>query len=396
MISLLVLLTAAAGDLTFAVMRRRWNMNAVRIPVSVATWQCDGQAYLDRVAALVRRANDADLVAILAACELARCGATNATDLPAASTIAFWRVWAAFFRDNPRLVFSVFEEPSARNVPGATAGRRTAADWQRAVGIQEIVDAIRAAGAPQIVSLPAFHDELGFQMFEPAHRPRDPNVIYEIHPLFDFPHTQFAWDAAFGRLARDVPVYAGVWGLTLTENRPGCTNLPAEPSRVIDILFNGLSLFDLRLVSWTAASFEPGSLISDAADFSPTTLDSPWTCGVRLNPQPGMGEGLILWLTGDPTGFGVLRALAIGNAAGGPAGPVAPGEIIAIYAEQLGPENPALASFDASGRLPVSLGDTQIYFDGVAAPIFFSGAFQINVQVPHFVAGARTTTIQAV
>src|SRR5687768_16008017 len=36
---------AAMNDLTFGVVRQRWNMNAVRLPVSVAAWQRDGSRY---------------------------------------------------------------------------------------------------------------------------------------------------------------------------------------------------------------------------------------------------------------------------------------------------------------------------------------------------------------
>src|SRR5947209_6256367 len=42
---------------TFRVIQQRWNMNAVRIPVPIATWRRDGQPYLDRLLATVTTAN---------------------------------------------------------------------------------------------------------------------------------------------------------------------------------------------------------------------------------------------------------------------------------------------------------------------------------------------------
>src|SRR5438046_5319681 len=51
---------------TFVLLRQRWNANAVRLPVAGSIWRRDGQAYLDKVAAIVKLANDAGLVAVLA------------------------------------------------------------------------------------------------------------------------------------------------------------------------------------------------------------------------------------------------------------------------------------------------------------------------------------------
>src|SRR5690242_5083561 len=42
---------------TFRVIQQRWNMNAVRLPVSPWLWKQNGAAYLDRVAAAVAAAN---------------------------------------------------------------------------------------------------------------------------------------------------------------------------------------------------------------------------------------------------------------------------------------------------------------------------------------------------
>jgi uncharacterized protein (TIGR03437 family) len=108
-----------------------------------------------------------------------------------------------------------------------------------------------------------------------------------------------------------------------------------------------------------------------------------------------MGELLALWTTGDPTGFGVLRADQIASSAGGPAGPVAPGQLLSIYAEQLGPLPGTAAGLDAAGRIPLNLAGTQVFFDGEAAPVLYTGSSQINVQVPYSVLGKSRVTIRA-
>jgi uncharacterized protein (TIGR03437 family) len=52
--------------------------------------------------------------------------------------------------------------------------------------------------------------------------------------------------------------------------------------------------------------------------------------------------------------------------------------------------------FDASGRVATTLSETQVFFDGTAAPLLYVNAFQVNVQVPYEVAGRKTTAVQLV
>ena len=398
---------AAMTYATFGVIRLRWNMNTVRLPVSVRAWRRDGAAYLDRVAAIVRLANDAELAVVLVACEDARSGSAASNGLPSADTLAFWRVWTERFKDNPRVIFSLFNQPSARAVPSAATATRTAADWtfwlnggvanggQRAVGMQELVDAIRSTGAQQLIAVSGFHDTLGFSGLTPDNLLRGVNILYERHPYYDFGLGNTERENTFGFLASRVPLYAGEWGLRLDQSGPGCADLPPDPQRVTTILFDTVVYFAVRGISWTAASFQAGSLVADFDDYLPTTLDRPWTCGAVANPRSGMGEIVTLSTTGDTFGFGALRTEQIANSAGGPASPVAPGELVTIYAEQLGPAIGVLADFGPGGRLPVNLGDTEVWFDGVPAPILYAGAFQLNVQAPYNLQPGKTTSLQA-
>jgi uncharacterized protein (TIGR03437 family) len=103
---------------------------------------------------------------------------------------------------------------------------------------------------------------------------------------------------------------------------------------------------------------------------------------------------VLLWLTGDPTGFGELRADAITNAATFLAGPIAPGEILSIYGLEIGPYPGVESRLGPDGRIPSSVAGVQVLFDGIPAPIFFTSAFQVNVQVPYSIAPNRTTRVQ--
>ncbi len=131
--------------------------------------------------------------------------------------------------------------------------------------------------------------------------------------------------------------------------------LPADPGQAFQELYDA----DDRGTHWTAATFSPGSLLLDTVDYLPTR----------------QGETILTWITGDPTGFGVLRRQAIASTAGGPATPIAPGQLIAIYIEQMGP-------------------GAEVTIDGAPATVVYSDPYQINVHVPSSLQPGREATLQ--
>lgn len=76
-------------------------------------------------------------------------------------------------------------------------------------------------------------------------------------------------------------------------------------------------------------------------------------------------------------------------------GPVSPGDIVSIFGSNLGPAAPGVgAQLNASGTaLTTNLGGTQVFFDGAAAALTYSGAGQVNAIVPYEVAGKPTTQL---
>lgn len=276
-----------ADATTFGVIRVRWNVNSVRMPAGTDP---------ERVAADVRMANDAGLFVILTARE---------------AGAALWSAIAAKLKDNPRVMFSV-------------------------AGEQAVVNAIRTAGARQVIAAP---------MSAPG---QGENFVSEI---------------SAGGSGGSGPLYVGEWNLG---------------SASVESLIQSLTDFDTRSISWTAAPFRAGGLVKDLVDFEPTPI----------------GEAILIWTTGDPGGFGLLRADMIANSAGGLAGPVAPGELVTLYTEQLGPAAGATAQPGGDGRLPVELSGTTVLFDGVAVPLLFAGAYQINVQAPYDLTPGGRTTVQ--
>jgi len=83
-----------------------------------------------------------------------------------------------------------------------------------------------------------------------------------------------------------------------------------------------------------------------------------------------------------------FNARGVVNAASLQPGPVAPGAIVSVFGARLGPRNGVAATIDAAtGKLPVELAGARVTFEGVAAPLLFVSAQQVNLQVPFEMAG---------
>ena len=95
-------------------------------------------------------------------------------------------------------------------------------------------------------------------------------------------------------------------------------------------------------------------------------------------------------------GFSGAGMLAQANAASATfSGSVAPGEIISVYGIGLGPAVGVAGTIDSNGNLATNVGGTQVTFDGIAAPILYAGADQINTIVPfNNLNASLTTTVQ--
>jgi uncharacterized protein (TIGR03437 family) len=99
-------------------------------------------------------------------------------------------------------------------------------------------------------------------------------------------------------------------------------------------------------------------------------------------------------LTIAPTISGVT------NAASGATGPVAPGEIISLFANAslspVGPTPGVSLQLDQNGKVANTLGGVRVHFLGIEtyAPLTFVSAGQINLEVPYEVADLANVNIQ--
>jgi uncharacterized protein (TIGR03437 family) len=85
-----------------------------------------------------------------------------------------------------------------------------------------------------------------------------------------------------------------------------------------------------------------------------------------------------------------LTSAGVVSAASFAAGPVAPGEVVSIFGQQIGPTTPALLTLDSTGKVATSIGGVRVNFGAFVAPLTYVGAGQINAIVPYEVAGSSS------
>jgi uncharacterized protein (TIGR03437 family) len=82
------------------------------------------------------------------------------------------------------------------------------------------------------------------------------------------------------------------------------------------------------------------------------------------------------------------------NAFSGEGGAVAPGELVSIFGQALGPIEGVIFQFDPlTGRLPTSGPGVSVTWNGIPAAFYFSRSDQLNVQVPYELAGASEASL---
>jgi len=81
------------------------------------------------------------------------------------------------------------------------------------------------------------------------------------------------------------------------------------------------------------------------------------------------------------------------NAATQQPGAISPGEIITIYGTNVGPTTAVSLTLLANGKVSTNIGNTQVFFDGIAAPLIYVSATQVNLIVPYEMAGRFQTSM---
>ena len=82
------------------------------------------------------------------------------------------------------------------------------------------------------------------------------------------------------------------------------------------------------------------------------------------------------------------------NAASFGAAPASPGDMVTIFGQGIGPSALTTAQLDSTGKVATTLAQTQVTFDGVAAPLIYVLSGQITAMVPYEVARKTVSQMQ--
>ncbi len=221
-----------------------WDANAVRLPLNQDCWNATngvkpdlaGENYRAAVRAFVEALNGAGLVVILDL-HSRKTGPDESGQraMPDAESATFFQSVATDFRDNPSVMFDAFNEPySARDSSGHQVFELTWDCWANggctppvesddqepagqtytAIGMQDLVRAIRSGGAPQPI-LVAGIDYANDLTDWLAHRPDDDQLVAAVHAYSSQRCADpSCWDREISPIAEQVPVVFGEFGAT--------------------------------------------------------------------------------------------------------------------------------------------------------------------------------------
>jgi len=192
------------GDESVFAGMAKWNMNVVRIPLNEDCWlgingadtTHGGEAYRKAIVNWVQLAHKHNLYAILDLSWTAPGTKKSTGQQPMADadhSIDFWKSVASTFKSDPAVVYDLFNEPFLNHqtlstdpwtcwlngctVTGGEDG--LTGTWQSA-GMQQLIDAVRSAGATQPVMLGGLewsNDLSGFL----THMPKDSQITAAFH-----------------------------------------------------------------------------------------------------------------------------------------------------------------------------------------------------------------------
>jgi endoglucanase len=243
-----------------------WNANIVRIAMNQDFWLSGAAQYSASYAATVAQAVEwaeaagLDVILDLHWSDMGNLAITQSgqQEMADVNSKQFWTEVAGAYKGDGHVLFELYNEP--HDVTWGVWQNGGAADGFTAVGMQELYDAVRAAGANNVViagGLDWAYSLAGV----PTNGLQGYNIMYATHPYNQPDKQPSGWEAAFGFLSTDdvAPVIATEFGDGTTQ----CTG--AWDTELIAFAAAHQS-------SWTAWAWYPGgcSFPSLISDWTPT------------------------------------------------------------------------------------------------------------------------------
>ncbi|HVV48552.1 MAG TPA: glycoside hydrolase family 5 protein [Polyangia bacterium] len=247
-----------------------WDANVVRIALNQDFWLSASPIadanYPTTVDAAVKWAEEAGMDVILDlhwsdTGTLGSCVSSCEQFMADTNSITFWSQVASIYKNDGRVLFELYNEP--HDVPWNVwkSGGMTSGGWI-AVGMQQLYDAVRGAGADNLVVIGGL--DFAFDLSGiPSYRISGYNILYATHPYGGTADEgPSGWNSAFGFLAATDPV-------VMTEFGDGAECFEGTYTAAIDTYVSQLLAYaDQNRISWTAWAWYPGgcsfpSLIAD-------------------------------------------------------------------------------------------------------------------------------------
>lgn len=198
-----------------------WHANIIRLPFNQA-WALkrddyDPEPYLYALDFAIGRAAARGAYTLLdlhwldasKACGTLADGSANFVPcLPNNGSVEVWRQLARRYRDESAVLFDIFNEPHDPLPDDATATAKhvTMATWHP--WAKKLLDAIRTQNPTALIFVPGV--DWAFDLRGHPIKNVD-GVVYSTHV---YPGKSRKWDAAFGYLHAEIPVFTGEWGGT--------------------------------------------------------------------------------------------------------------------------------------------------------------------------------------
>jgi hypothetical protein len=275
---------------TVATAIRDWDANCVRLPLAQDRWfgkapeqNGDGKAYRALVKHVVDTCSERSCYVILDLhwSDAGQWGKQIGQHvMPDRNSLEFWKDLAGTFRNDPAVLFDLYNEPHDVSwdiwLRGGQvterASRRNPARTYEAVGMQALLDAVRDTGAQNVViagGLDWAYDMSGFLAGKRLSDLRGNGVIYANHTYPFKGDTVERWIAKMETATATIPVIVNEFG---SESRSGAGRNGEEWVRQV------LQALEDHHWSWTAWDLHPSAgprLISDWR-YSPTPFFGKW------------------------------------------------------------------------------------------------------------------------
>jgi hypothetical protein len=213
---------------------RDWHVNIIRLPLSQDRWfgkapeqHDEGKAYRDLVREVVETCTTQQCYIILDLhwSDVNEWGANiGQHSMPDLNSVAFWKDFAPLYANNPGVLFDLYNEPhdvswevwlNGGEILDKPNGRNQVAKNYTCVGMQTMLDTVRATGAKNVViagGLDWAYDFSGILAGRQLSDPEGNGVIYANHCYDQKGDSVDAWIDKMEKASATLPVMVSEFG----------------------------------------------------------------------------------------------------------------------------------------------------------------------------------------